>query len=168
MCSTDGHSIESIYENIKGHTLQLKMSKFGNVTDVTIRKQIKYSLYSQCCLLLLILLTNIFAFAFNIVTLNYFLILLLVTSFFAYKIFSIIQYGCQITVKYSLGYSTKFIPQHSIGGVFINEVFSMQRVLFVLSILIKEHNTNKHLIPLFTGTKPRLNCIEVIYRELQM
>ncbi|KAK9687401.1 GPI-GlcNAc transferase complex, PIG-H component [Popillia japonica] len=163
MCSTDGHSIESIYENIKGHTLQLKMSKFGNVTDVTIRKQIKYSLYSQCCLLLLILLTNIFAFAFNIVTLNYFLILLLVTSFFAYKIFSIIQY-----VKYSLGYSTKFIPQHSIGGVFINEVFSMQRVLFVLSILIKEHNTNKHLIPLFTGTKPRLNCIEVIYRELQM
>ncbi|GJQ65922.1 hypothetical protein Trydic_g4022 [Trypoxylus dichotomus] len=121
------------------------MNKYSTVTEVTIRNQVKYSFY-------------------------------MVTSCFAFKIFSTVQYesilfvpklGCQINVKYAMGYSTKFIPQHIIGGILVNEVFSMQRVLFVLTILIKEHNKNTRLIPLFTGTKPRLNCIETIYRELQ-
>ncbi|XP_075982781.1 uncharacterized protein LOC142981015 [Anticarsia gemmatalis] len=81
--------------------------------------------------------------------------------------------GIQSSVKYVCGRQDNFVPWSSIDDVIINEVIKMNRVLYYLTVLVKQNNQNAteseavKLIPLFKFTKPRLFMLEKIYSELQ-
>ncbi|XP_071054137.1 phosphatidylinositol N-acetylglucosaminyltransferase subunit H-like [Onthophagus taurus] len=162
------------YEDIYGKYLKLSIIKHSNSTEVTIKKIKNYNLRSKCLILFLIIFVGFFGVLFELYSIKYFVFLVLIIILVTWKIFHVVksekllyvpQLGCQITQKYKFGFSSAFIPAKSIQGLFINEVFSKHRVLFVLSILVKDENKDT-IIPLFTGTKPRLKCLEIIYQHL--
>ncbi|KAL3288906.1 hypothetical protein HHI36_003351 [Cryptolaemus montrouzieri] len=98
-------------------------------------------------------------------------IFIILTSFIYIKSGSIIEesfisvepLGYQLITKYVLGQKSEFIPYERVQNMFINEVIFKQKIIYILTILAKESN-GEILIPLFTGCKPRLKCLEFIYK----
>lgn len=84
----------------------------------------------------------------------------------------IVPVGIQFTTTFLTGRkSVIFIPWHVIKDFLILDIITGQRVLFYLAVLIikteKNVSTNEELLVLFQHTKPRLPCLENMYRNLQ-
>lgn len=65
--------------------------------------------------------------------------------------------------------SCQFIPWDSVVDVFINEVIKGQKVLYYLTIIVKESFSEKDsikLIPLFQELIPERRCLEYMYERL--
>ncbi|XP_066249288.1 phosphatidylinositol N-acetylglucosaminyltransferase subunit H-like [Euwallacea similis] len=75
--------------------------------------------------------------------------------------------GLQISKNCPLRQSTEFIPFERVENVFVNEVILRQRVVFMLTLLVKDCTNKPKLYPLFKDLLPRLDCIELIYRQIK-
>lgn len=74
-----------------------------------------------------------------------------------------------IHIKGQKSNSCQFIPWNTITDVVINEVITGQRVLYYLTIIIKESVAGEDsikLIPLFQELKPERKCLEYMYVQL--
>jgi len=76
--------------------------------------------------------------------------------------------GIEITTVFASGRkATKFIAWERISGTVINEVITMQQVLFYLAILLHGGVEEKvEIMPLFQHIMPRLECLKTIYQRL--
>ncbi|XP_077300036.1 phosphatidylinositol N-acetylglucosaminyltransferase subunit H-like [Arctopsyche grandis] len=75
--------------------------------------------------------------------------------------------GLQYTKKYASGYKNEtFINWCDINSVIINEVIYSHKIIYVLTIIVENQLKNKLLFPMFMGTMPRLECLEIMYQEL--
>ncbi|XP_058843585.1 phosphatidylinositol N-acetylglucosaminyltransferase subunit H-like [Acipenser ruthenus] len=79
--------------------------------------------------------------------------------------------GIQISASYASGReSTSFIEMNKVKDIVINEAIYMQRVIYYLCILLKEPSDPGGVgavVPLFQSSKPRLNCLEEVYKSCQ-
>lgn len=85
--------------------------------------------------------------------------------------------GIQLSSVYFTGRELKeFIPKKLIADVVVNEVFYIQRIIYVLTVLVSktEDTANYHekqyakiekVITLFKGTKPRLKTLKLVLTE---
>lgn len=88
------------------------------------------------------------------------------------KLLVIVPIGIQFTTIFLTGRkSVIFIPWHVIKDFLIVDIITGQRVLFYLAVLMirseKNVSTNEELLVLFQHTKPRLPCLESMYKNLQ-
>ncbi|KAF7690578.1 phosphatidylinositol N-acetylglucosaminyltransferase subunit H [Silurus meridionalis] len=79
--------------------------------------------------------------------------------------------GVQLSSAYASGReSTTFIEMSRIKDIVINEAIHMQRIIYYLCILLKDHTEPdgvSSVVPLFQSSKPRLNCLVQVYRSCQ-
>ncbi|KAK3896140.1 hypothetical protein Pcinc_000189 [Petrolisthes cinctipes] len=78
--------------------------------------------------------------------------------------------GIQTTATFYIGKQhTRFIPWGNIVDIVIAETITMQRVLFYMTLLVREQTNmpGQKLIPLFLNTWPRLACLQHIYSVCQ-
>ncbi|KAM3861591.1 phosphatidylinositol N-acetylglucosaminyltransferase subunit H [Diretmus argenteus] len=79
--------------------------------------------------------------------------------------------GIQLSSNYASGReSTSFIEMSKIKDIVINEAVYMHRIIYYLCILLKDPsdpNEVLSVVPLFQSSKPRLNCLEKVYKSCQ-
>lgn len=141
---------------ICGLSIMCGLILFPNNT--VIDKHILYSKYT-CYLIVLACVTVI-------------LVIRMLFSVQQEKLLVIVPVGIQFTTIFLTGRkSVIFIPWHVIKDFLIVEIITGQRVLFYLAVLMtrseKSVSTNEELFVLFQHTRPRLQCLENMYRNLQ-
>lgn len=65
--------------------------------------------------------------------------------------------------------SCEFIPWDTVEDIFINEVITGQRVLYYLTVIVRESYGEKdsiRLVPLFKDLVPERKCLEYMYERL--
>ncbi|CAH0400442.1 unnamed protein product [Chilo suppressalis] len=172
------------YGNVNGVTLCLKVdirkdSPHSRLFIISYKSKENKSLWPK--------LSLFFAVFFNIIALFYLrisftstIIIITVLSFLIFfwithsvqseSVLVIPTVGIQSSVKYVCGREDNFIPWSYVDDVIINEVIKLNRVLFYLTVLVKNTQNDSEpikLVPLFKYTKPRLMMLEIIYSELQ-
>ncbi|KAF7274879.1 hypothetical protein GWI33_012459 [Rhynchophorus ferrugineus] len=75
-------------------------------------------------------------------------------------------FGYQIKAKGRLKDSSIFIPYAIVQHIFLNEVIIKNRVIFLATFLTKNEKGEDKLVPLFTSTVPKLDCLKILYQEL--
>ncbi|XP_006632495.1 phosphatidylinositol N-acetylglucosaminyltransferase subunit H [Lepisosteus oculatus] len=79
--------------------------------------------------------------------------------------------GIQMSSSYASGReSTTFIEMGKVKDIVINEAIYMQRVIYYLCILLKDPsdpNGVADVVPLFQSSKPRLSCLDKVYKSCQ-
>ncbi|CAG9764052.1 unnamed protein product [Ceutorhynchus assimilis] len=76
--------------------------------------------------------------------------------------------GYQIKRKYFLKNTSIFIPYEQVQNVFINEVILRHKVIYILNFLVKgDEEKRPKIVPLFRDILPRLDCLEVIFRNIK-
>ncbi|XP_060947547.1 phosphatidylinositol N-acetylglucosaminyltransferase subunit H [Limanda limanda] len=79
--------------------------------------------------------------------------------------------GIQVTSSYASGReTTTFIEKSKIKDIVINEAIYMHQIIYYLCVLLKdpsEPNAISSIVPLFQSSKPRLKCLEKVYRSCQ-
>ncbi|XP_026735276.1 phosphatidylinositol N-acetylglucosaminyltransferase subunit H-like [Trichoplusia ni] len=176
------------YDNVNGVKLSLKVEKRQNSPNsrqftITYKNIEKTSKFWPRLSLVLAIIFNILSFMYIRISLTAVLVIIIVLSFLVFfwvthsvqsETLLVIPTVCmQSSVKYVYGREDNFISWSSIDDVIINEVIKMNRVLYFLTVLIKQNNPSSQesetvkLVPLFKYTKPRLVMLEKIYSELQ-
>ncbi|CAB3246021.1 unnamed protein product [Arctia plantaginis] len=174
-------------ENVNGVKLTLKVNKRQNSPTsrqftISYKNVDKSSLWPKMSLFLAIIF-NITALIYVRISLTALLVIIIVFSVIVIfwvthsvqseSLLVIPTVGIQSSIKYVCGKEDNFVPWSSIDDVIINEVIKLNRVLYYLTLLVKQHNQGAtdseavKLIPLFKFTKPRLLMLERIYSELQ-
>merc|ERR1712004_256215 len=77
--------------------------------------------------------------------------------------------GIQLTTKFASGRTVEtFYQVHQVSDIVINEAITMQRVMFYLTILLRDSQTGDigKLIPLFQQTWPSVRCLTHMYRGI--
>ncbi|KAK9874035.1 hypothetical protein WA026_002388 [Henosepilachna vigintioctopunctata] len=158
--------------NIYQDKIYVSIKRQNNAMGVTVRRNSK--IYLHFIIFILLFLTNVTSFVFNLISTALFSIVFIVlTLSFYIKLGCIIEetliiikpLGYQLSTKYLMGQKSKFIPYEKVQNVFINEVIFKQKIIYLLTILAKE-SSGEILLPLFEGCKPRLSCLEFIYKVL--
>ncbi|XP_023939992.2 phosphatidylinositol N-acetylglucosaminyltransferase subunit H [Bicyclus anynana] len=175
------------HENINGVDLSLKLENRMNSPNSQ-RYTISYKNKEQKSAwplksFFLAVIFNALALCFVRISVQAILTIIIVLSFLVFfwithsvqseSILVIPTVGVQSSVKYVFGREDNFVPWASIDDVIINEVFKLNRVIYILTLLVKPSTSGNNeaesvkLIPLFKYTKPRLLMLEAIYSELQ-
>lgn len=170
--------ISRVIENVRGHHMTLKINKFQCGYEMNISRNWSHSFKVYILLLLILSSIGLTNFTLQIYNISYFIVLLAAFAFIFHKLTSILKsenllvvknVGYQIEVNYLFGKKRTFISWPSVESIFINEVISMQRVLFMLTIKTWLEEEKKHkLFPLFQMTSPRLRDIKDVYRLLKL
>ncbi|CAH0594179.1 unnamed protein product [Chrysodeixis includens] len=176
------------YDNVNGVKLSLKVEKRQSSPNsrqftITYKNIEKTSKFWPRLSLVLAIIFNILSFLYIRISLTAVLVIIIVLSFLVFfwvthsvqsETLLVIPTVCiQSSVKYVYGREDNFMAWSSIDDVIINEVIKMNRVLYFLTVLIKQNNPGSQesetvkLVPLFKYTKPRLVMLEKIYSELQ-
>ncbi|EFN79077.1 Phosphatidylinositol N-acetylglucosaminyltransferase subunit H, partial [Harpegnathos saltator] len=79
--------------------------------------------------------------------------------------------GIHIESKRTFGIftSTEFLPWNTVEDIFIGEVIKGQRVLYCLTIIVREsvgRQDSRRLVPLFQDLLPERKCLEYMYIRL--
>ncbi|XP_034834254.1 phosphatidylinositol N-acetylglucosaminyltransferase subunit H-like [Maniola hyperantus] len=179
------------HENVNGVNLSLRVenrlnSPNSQLFTITYKNKEQKSAWPLKSLFLAVIF-NVLALCFVRISVQAILVIIIVLSFLVFfwithsvqseSLLVIPTVGVQSSVKYVFGREDNFVPWSSIEDVIINEVIKLNRVLYILTLLVKtgsstnnETSTNNEsikLIPLFKYTKPRLVMLETIYSELQ-
>lgn len=79
--------------------------------------------------------------------------------------------GIQVSSSYASGREiTTFIEMSKIKDIVINEAIYMHQIIYYLCVLLKDPsdaNAVSGVVPLFQSSKPRLNCLEKVYKSCQ-
>ncbi|XP_041831203.1 phosphatidylinositol N-acetylglucosaminyltransferase subunit H [Melanotaenia boesemani] len=79
--------------------------------------------------------------------------------------------GIQVSSSYASGREiTTFIEMSKIKDIVINEAIYMHQIIYYLCVLLKDPshgNSLSGVVPLFQSSKPRLNCLEKVYKSCQ-
>lgn len=79
--------------------------------------------------------------------------------------------GIQVSSSYASGREiTTFIEMSKIKDIVINEAIYMHQIIYYLCVLLKDPsdaNSVLGVVPLFQSSKPRLNCLEKVYKSCQ-
>ncbi|KAF2879943.1 hypothetical protein ILUMI_26231 [Ignelater luminosus] len=178
MCSNAKCVYYNQSRNLSGNSILLKITEHDNkALEIIVNYVTENSLHRKWILLLLVIFLNVYSLMYEILSTNYCVVIYVIVLFIIYNIvFTVRQervlivepVGYQIEVHYVFGKSTNFIAWENIKSVFINEVVSKQRVIFIITILTKDTAKDASaIIPLFTRTMPRLTCLEAIYQHIQ-
>lgn len=173
----DASSTEMFFRTVNGSKLKLidKSTKARNVMKFVLYKNIQLNVNKT---LLLLFVTVVLWKAFNIFI-----------PFLACALVLILQLICfvasvnkdTLTVVEFVGIYTEgkrifhgstsceFIPWDIVVDIFINEVITGQKVLYYLTIIIRDSLGGKDsikLVPLFQNLIPERKCLEYIYEKL--
>lgn len=159
--------------NLSGKIIEIFIKKQNALLEVTMKAsyktRLKYLFIIALFIISLILLlinntNNLFCYS-SIAALTI-LIYVLSGAIIEEKIINIECLGIQLVTKYVFGQKSTFIPFEKIQDVFINEVITKQKIIHILTVKAKDSASKEVLIPLFTGSEPRLMCLEIIYKIL--
>ncbi|CAG9789236.1 unnamed protein product [Diatraea saccharalis] len=180
--SVTGKVVE--YDNVNGVALCLKVdiregSPRSRLFTISYKSEENKSPWPKMSLFFAILF-NIMALCFVRISFTVTVIIIVVLSFVVFfwithsvqseSVLVIPTVGIQSSVKYVYGREDNFISWSNVDDVIINEVIKLNRVLFYLTVLVKNPHQESEpikLVPLFKYTKPRLMMLETIYSELQ-
>ncbi|XP_018322470.1 phosphatidylinositol N-acetylglucosaminyltransferase subunit H [Agrilus planipennis] len=162
-------------KNIIVETFQCKK----RVLKVIVRDKSVYRHRKKITILTAIAILNLYCYHKETLDLFTCAVIQFIVLYFNCKIFFRVQKETLLVIK-SLGIqleshsmlrtSTLFIPWVDVKDVVINEVISMQRVLYMLIIITKtpiKSIKGKQIIPLFYEFSPRLACLEFIYSRIE-
>ncbi|CAL7949995.1 unnamed protein product [Xylocopa violacea] len=165
------------FRSVNGSILKLtdESTKARNVMKFVLRKNIHLNVTVT---LLLLLVTLVLWKTLNILIPFIICILALVLQFI-YFITSVTKDTLTVVefvgiyteakrVFYGLS-SSEFIPWYTVVDIFINEVITGQKVLYYLTIVVRESLDGKDsvkLIPLFQNLTPERKCLEYMYEKL--
>lgn len=161
----------SNFSNIYGQNLTFDIKKSNGYLRISISKNIPFMYYISAFLVLLINLLLLICS--NTVSISLGLIILL---YLTYSIINLVTteelqvikgFGYQIGQRSFIKENKTFIPYEKVQETFINEVIHKNRIIFLVSLLIKQEN-EMEIVPIFTGLIPRLNCLTIIYNELKI
>ncbi|XP_068619255.1 phosphatidylinositol N-acetylglucosaminyltransferase subunit H-like [Battus philenor] len=176
------------YDNVNGVHLSLKMERLKNSTNsmsftISFKNKEQKSQWPKISLAFAIIF-NILALVYIRISVTAILIIFIVLSFLVFfwithsvqseSVVVIPTVGIQNSIKYVFGREDIFVAWANIDDVIIHEVIKLNRVLYFLTLLVKnsasqssQESDGIKLIPLFKYTKPRLVMLEAIYTELQ-
>ncbi|XP_045776685.1 uncharacterized protein LOC123875070 [Maniola jurtina] len=181
------------HENVNGVNLSLRVENRLNSPNsqrftITYKNKEQKSAWPLKSLFLAVIF-NVLALCFVRISVQAILVIIIVLSFLVFfwithsvqseSLLVIPTVGVQSSVKYVFGREDNFVPWSNIEDVIINEVIKLNRVLYILTLLVKTGSSTNNatftstsnesikLIPLFKYTKPRLVMLETIYSELQ-
>ena len=173
----DRSSSELLFRSVNGCELRLsdKTVKAKNVMKFVLYKDISLNVNVT----LLILLVTLFLWkAFNILTPLAVSVITLalqiacfVTSVNRDTLVAVESIGIYTEgrrILYGLS-SCEFVPWDTVVDIFINEVITGQRVLYYLTLIVKDSFGGKDsikLIPLFRDLIPERKCLEYMYERL--
>ncbi|KAB0790584.1 hypothetical protein PPYR_02923 [Photinus pyralis] len=164
-------------KNIQGREIILHITQHDKITEITVKYASTNFIHRQLVTLsasaLFIHILMVFQFInltvfINILCLLIFYGYILLTSVHFEKVIIVENLGYQFEEHYNYGRSVRFVSWDNVKSVFINEVLSKQRVLYILAVLVSDDTkTVNNIIPLFKKIMPRLQCLEFIYRHIE-
>lgn len=151
----------SIHESVKHSCIEYCIEKREKCSN------------TECIIIVISLLVTIYTYAINtafecLKTGIIAIFLLLVILRFIYKVHSeslliVAPIGLQLTTTYINGRQMVFsLPWQSITDILIVDVIHTQKVLYYLAIKTSQNG----LVTLFQKSAPRLNFLEIIYRDI--
>ncbi|KOC59709.1 Phosphatidylinositol N-acetylglucosaminyltransferase subunit H [Habropoda laboriosa] len=171
------YSSELFFRSVNGSKLKLidKSTKAKNVMKFVLYKNIHLNVNTT---FLLLLSTFVLWKAFNVLIPFILCILALILQFTCFitsvnkdtliVVESVGVYTKGRRILYGLS-SCEFIPWDTVVDIFINEVITGQKVLYYLTIIVKESFNGKDsikLVPLFQELIPERKCLEYMYEKL--
>lgn len=164
-------------KNIQGRDIILQITKYDKTMEITVKYASSKFVYLQLITLGVSTLFIHILTVFKIINLTIFINIFCLLILYSYILLSSVMFerliiienlGYQIEVHYNYGKSVNFVSWDDIETVFINEVLSRQRVLFIIALLVKvDTKTVNNIIPLFRNIMPRLQCLESIYQHIE-
>lgn len=140
--------------------------------EYCVEKRIIFSKF-ECFIIVILLLIVMYL---NLTSVNLiclktgfsFLIIFMLILWFSFKVYNesllvTAPIGLQLTTTYITGHQKVFtLPWQSISDILIVDVIHTQKVLYYLAI----KTTQNGLLTLFQKSAPRLNFIEIIYKDI--
>nr|CAI5861332.1 unnamed protein product [Callosobruchus analis] len=141
------------FESTNGNKLQLYLEKKGAAVNIRLTNT-EYDAWFRKSFLLLEFALYTFFRLFHIVREE--------------SLVMVYDLGMHLETTYLLNKNTKFIPFERVQRIFINEVILRNKIIYTLNVLLVDTDTKEeHILPLFQEQLPRLNCLEVIYRNIR-
>ncbi|VEN57849.1 unnamed protein product [Callosobruchus maculatus] len=139
------------FESINGNKLQLYLEKKDAVVKIRLSNTGYDAWFRKSILLLGIALLNLFCLLYEIISKKIIVAMFFGALYTFFRLFYIVReesliivsdLGMQLETMYLLNKNTKFIPFERVQRIFINEVILREQL-------------------------PRLNCLEVIYKNIR-
>nr|CAI5826825.1 unnamed protein product [Callosobruchus analis] len=161
------------FESTNGNKLQLYLEKKGAAVNIRLTNTEYDAWFRKSFLLLGIVLLNLFCLLYEIISKK----IIVACPVHVFRLFHIVReeslvmvydLGMHLETTYLLNKNTKFIPFERVQRIFINEVILRNKIIYTLNVLLVDTDTKEeHILPLFQEQLPRLNCLEVIYRNIR-
>ncbi|CAG9865432.1 unnamed protein product [Phyllotreta striolata] len=162
------------FRDVNGNKLRLYMNEVSTCKQISILSD-QRGLYKQSIFLFATAIIALVLLEYNLVRIELIVGILFFTIICSYSICTatieeslLIVEGLGIEINKRNAISTKklFLPKERIKMIFINEVILRRKILFILTILLRDVDCDK-LIPLFIETLPELKLLKNVLNYVQ-
>ncbi|XP_072400086.1 uncharacterized protein [Diabrotica undecimpunctata] len=163
------------FKDINGNPINLHVQEISHCVKITI-VNCRKGLYRKCIIIFIIASLDLICLVFNIFSINVIFTILCLVLMYLYSACNITteeslvlikDVGIEISSKQVVGVRKMFFPREQVQKIFINEVIFRNKVLFMLTLFVRDFKNNEKLVPLFTDILPQLAVLKIVYKHIR-